>query len=75
MSTADQAPTEIYLGDGLYCKWHGYAIQLRAPREGADHECWLEPYMLIVMIAYLAPYLSDQTLRGIRASLPIQGNP
>ena len=34
---------EVYLGDGLYCSFDGYQIRLRAPREGGDHEIFLEP--------------------------------
>ena len=37
---------EVYLGDGLYASCDGYAIKLRAPREGGDHEVYLEPSVL-----------------------------
>ena len=33
---------ETYLGDGLYASFDGYQIRLRAPREGGDHEVFLE---------------------------------
>ena len=33
---------ETYLGDGLYASWDGYQIRLRAPRDGGDHEVFLE---------------------------------
>jgi hypothetical protein len=33
---------EVYLGDGLYASFDGYQIRLRAPREGGDHEVFLE---------------------------------
>jgi hypothetical protein len=33
---------ETYLGDGLYASWDGWQIRLRAPREGGDHEVFLE---------------------------------
>jgi hypothetical protein len=37
---------ETYLGDGLYASFDGYQIKLRAPRDGADHEVYLEPLVL-----------------------------
>jgi hypothetical protein len=33
---------ETCLGDGLYASFDGYQIRLRAPREGGDHEVFLE---------------------------------
>jgi hypothetical protein len=33
---------ETYLGDGLYASWDGWQVRLRAPREGVDHEVFLE---------------------------------
>jgi hypothetical protein len=33
---------EVYLGDGLYASFDGYQIRLRAPRDGGDHEVFLE---------------------------------
>jgi hypothetical protein len=33
---------ETYLGDGLYASFDGYQVKLRAPREGGDHEIFLE---------------------------------
>ena len=33
---------ETYLGDGLFASWDGWQIRLRAPREGGDHEVFLE---------------------------------
>ena len=33
---------ETYLGDGLYASFDGWQIKLRAPREGGDHEVFLE---------------------------------
>ena len=45
-------PSEIYLGDGLYAQFEGYAMRLRAPRENGDHEVWLEPWMLVHLIQY-----------------------
>ena len=34
---------EEYLGDGLYVRFDGYHIVLRAPRDGGDHVVGLEP--------------------------------
>ena len=33
---------ETYLGDGLYASFDGWQVKLRAPREGGDHEVFLE---------------------------------
>jgi hypothetical protein len=33
---------ETYLGDGLFASWDGWQVKLRAPREGGDHEVFLE---------------------------------
>jgi len=33
---------ETYLGDGLYARYDGMEIWLRAPREGGDHEVCLD---------------------------------
>jgi hypothetical protein len=33
---------ETYLGDGLYASFDGWQVRLRAPREGGDHEVFLE---------------------------------
>jgi hypothetical protein len=38
---------EIYLGDGLYASFDGFAFKLRAPRVGGDHEVFLEPDVLV----------------------------
>jgi len=37
---------EIYLGDGLYCRFDGFGYILRAPREFEDHWVALEPEMI-----------------------------
>lgn len=36
---------ELYLGDGLFASFDGYAIILRAPREHGDHWVSIEPIM------------------------------
>ena len=53
---AQQARTsrlETYLGDGLYAKFEGYAVELRAPRDDGDHYVVLEPDMLKRLIAFV----------------------
>jgi hypothetical protein len=35
--------TECYLGDGLYARFDGHGINLRAPRHDGDHWVYLEP--------------------------------
>lgn len=37
---------ETYLGDGLYARYNGQEIWLRAPREGGDDEVCLNTGML-----------------------------
>jgi hypothetical protein len=37
------SPREVYLGDRLFASWDGWQVKLRAPREGGDHEVYLEP--------------------------------
>ena len=37
---------ETYLGDGLYAFYDGFAVWLRAPRDGEDHVCALEPEVM-----------------------------
>ena len=44
---------ETYLGDGLYARFDGYGAWLRAPREGGDHEVYLEPQTLRLLLDYL----------------------
>jgi hypothetical protein len=39
-------PQETYLGDGLYASFDGFAIKLRAPRDGIDHYVVLEEEVL-----------------------------
>lgn len=47
------SPRETYLGDGLYALDDGYAITLRAPRAGGDHEVVLEPRVLAAFLEWL----------------------
>jgi len=43
---------EIYLGDGLYASYDGFALWLRAPRERDDHVVALEPDVLLRFIEF-----------------------
>jgi hypothetical protein len=43
---------ETYLGDGLYARFDGFSIWLRAPRKNGDHVIALEPGILSALIAY-----------------------
>jgi hypothetical protein len=43
---------ETYLGDGLYARFDGFSIWLRAPRENGDHIVALEPGLMNALIAY-----------------------
>ena len=44
---------ETYLGDGLYASHDGYQVKLRAPRDGGDHEVYLEPPVLAAFVEWL----------------------
>ncbi|HEY2242615.1 MAG TPA: hypothetical protein VGH47_00140 [Xanthobacteraceae bacterium] len=48
----DDAITESYLGDGLYARYDGIALWLRAPREHGDHEVALEPQVLAEFLRF-----------------------
>lgn len=37
---------ETYLGDGLYASYAEGQIKLRAPREGGDHEVYLDAQLM-----------------------------
>jgi len=42
----NEALKEVYLGDGLFCKFDGFQLVLRAPREEGDHYVALDLYVL-----------------------------
>jgi hypothetical protein len=44
---------ETYLGDGLYASFDGYQVRLRAPRDGVDHEVFLESSTLKAFLQFL----------------------
>jgi len=44
---------EVYLGDGLYAVWDGFAIWLRAPRPEGDHKVCLEPEVTTAFLAFI----------------------
>jgi hypothetical protein len=45
--------SENHLGDGLYASFDGFQVRLRAPREGGDHEVFLEQSTLQAFLQYL----------------------
>ena len=44
--------TEVFLGDGLYASFDGYAIILRAPRENGDHWIAIESWMFAELLRF-----------------------
>ncbi len=44
---------ETYLGDGLYAKYDGFQVWLRAPRGSIDHYVALDPYTLDSFFRFL----------------------
>lgn len=44
---------ECYLGDGLYAKYDGFSIWLRAPRETGDHIVCLEPQVWRALLSFV----------------------
>ena len=51
-----QQGAETYLGDGLYARFDGYYVVLRAPREGGDHFVGLEPAVYAALREWLRRY-------------------
>lgn len=47
---------EVYLGDGLYARYDGQEIRLRAPREGGDHEVCLDMDMFELLQKIVKDY-------------------
>lgn len=46
---------EIYIGDGVYASYNGWAIKLRVPYgvfDEKNHEIYLEPAVLKNLISY-----------------------
>jgi hypothetical protein len=44
---------EMYLGDGLYASFDGFQIRLRAPRDGGDHEVYLDAATLQAFMQFI----------------------
>jgi hypothetical protein len=44
---------ETHLGDGLYASHDGLQIRLRAPRDGGDHEVYLDQSTLQAFLRFL----------------------
>jgi len=47
---------ETYLGDGLYARFDGFQLVLRAPRERGDHFVALEPAVYQSLLQWVAQY-------------------
>jgi hypothetical protein len=47
------AERETYLGDGLYARFDGFMIWLRAPRETGDHVVALEPEVYAALVKFV----------------------
>ena len=47
-----KAVNEVYLGDGLYARFDGFSIWLRAPRSNGDHYVALEPLVFREFLLY-----------------------
>ena len=45
--------SETYLGDGLYVSFDGFQIRLRAPRDGGEHEVYLDAAVLQAFLEFL----------------------
>jgi len=50
---------EVYLGDGLYVRYDGFLVWLRAPRDKEDHVVGLEPPVLEELEDYLKSLKED----------------
>jgi hypothetical protein len=48
---------ETYLGDGLYASYDGDQIKLRAPREGGDHEVYLDIDVMLKLMEFIGQVL------------------
>ena len=58
--------TEAYLGDGLFARFDGYGIELRAPRENGDHFVVLEPSALERLLEFAARVGLLERSEGVR---------
>jgi hypothetical protein len=44
---------EVYLGDRLFASFDGWQVRLRAPREGGDHEVFMDATVLKAFLQFL----------------------
>jgi len=44
---------ETYLGDGLYAKFDGFGIELKAERDGMTHWVYLEPNVYLELTNFM----------------------
>jgi hypothetical protein len=64
--------TERYLGDGLYASWDGFQVKLRAPRDGGDHEIYLEPGVFNEFVLFIEDTFNIRVSVGAKSGeLPI----
>lgn len=57
---------ETYLGDGLYASFDGYQIKLRAPRDGGDHEVFLDESVFMALLRFMRQPSTYETPRWMR---------
>lgn len=51
--------SETYLGDGVYARFDGYQVWLRAPRVGGNHEIALDPAVYQALTDYVRKLLDQ----------------
>jgi hypothetical protein len=56
MSKLPRQNEDHYLGDGLYARFDGFQIILRAPREYSDHYVGLEPAVFQELIRWIKSF-------------------
>jgi hypothetical protein len=57
---------ETYIGDGLYASFDGYQIKLRAPRDGGDHEVYLESSAFEELMKFAGEFWVYQEISPLR---------
>jgi hypothetical protein len=51
-------------GDGLYASFDGYQVKLRAPRDGGDHEVFLDPSTLQAFLEFVDAVKTSDDAEG-----------
>lgn len=57
---------EMYLGDGLYAKFDGWQIILRAPREMGDHWIGIEPEVFSQLMRFVKQINEDHGVKHFK---------